>query len=204
MIRIGIVDSGFETREGNSAAFFRDGSRTSGTEPHRLEHGRVIASFIRAEGVELFSAQVFHDTLGASAGQVADALAYLAEEEVALIHMSLGLCRDDPAIARGCRTYIENGGIIVASTPSMGSAAVYPAAYEGVVRVCADGRCADGQIRLVGTRPLRYGASPLSSHPQVRGSSVAAARVSGRIARWLAEGLGADAVRTRLAAEAQR
>lgn len=204
MIKIGIIDSGFETVEGNSVAFFPDGSRTVDLGPHALDHGMVIASFIRSKGVELLSAKVFHDTLSTSARQVAEALGSLSESGVSLIHMSLGLPRDDERIARACRRFIASGGILVASTPSMGSATVYPAAYDGVLRVCADGRCENDEIRLVGTAPLRYGASPYSSHPQVRGSSVAAARVSGRLARWLAAGVDSGDVCTKLASEVMR
>lgn len=204
MIKIGIIDSGFETVEGNSVAFFPDGSRTADLGPHALDHGKVIASFIRTEGVELLSAKVFHNTLSTSARQVAEALGYLSESGVSLIHMSLGLPRDDEQIARACRRFIASGGILVASTPSMGSVTVYPAAYDGVVRVCADGRCENDEIRLVGTAPLRYGASPYSSHPQVRGSSVAAARVCGRLTRWLTEGVERHDVWRKLATEMTR
>lgn len=189
MIKIGIIDSGFSCPSGYGASFYKDGKTVYDETEHRYTHGSVIASLIESEGVELYSAKVFHERLITSAGQVARALDYLRECEVDIIHMSLGMRNDYPMVRARCEAYLCNGGIIIASTPTQGSAAVFPAAYPGVIRVCADGRCRDAHIRLLEHDPIRFGASPLSDDTEVRGSSVAAARVSAVVGSLLSRGI---------------
>lgn len=202
MIKIGIVDSGFATRPGRSASFFKEGRVQRGETDRPCVHGEVIASLIRREGLELYSAQVFHESLRTSPQQVADALEYLTAHGVSLIHMSLGMRTDHARIRERCHDYLSQGGLIVASTPTQGVSEVYPAAYGGVIRVCADGRCLGDDIRVLARDPLRLGASPLSADPSVRGSSVAAARVSGVIASLLLGGVASERiVETLLAGE---
>ncbi len=189
MIRVGIVDSGFETDRGYGASFFKNGSIIFDETTHQCNHGNIIASLIQQTGLELYSAKVFHESLTTSPQQVANALDYLIRQNVALIHMSLGMRSDHLMIRERCRIFLDKGGIIVASTPTQAIGEVYPAAYDGVIRVCADGRCEGNQISLLDKSPLRLGASPISTDPMVRGSSVAAARVSGVMSSSLVQGI---------------
>ncbi|MFZ3052705.1 MAG: hypothetical protein WA099_04790 [Sulfuricurvum sp.] len=189
MIKVGIVDSGFRTMQGYGASFYNDGRMIVDETDHQCKHGRIIASLIEREGLVLYSAKVFHASLKTSPQQVAKALDYLIEHNVSLIHMSLGMLKDHAMVRERCELFLAHGGIIVASTPTQGHGEVYPASYSGVIRVCADGRCEGNQINLLEHIPLRLGASPISSDPVVRGSSVAAARVSGIIASSLLQGV---------------
>lgn len=197
MIRVGVIDSGFITDLSCSMSFFSDGRSEREDKPPRSPHGEVIASMIRQEGCLLYSAKVFHTSLRTTPLQVMNALQFLMEQRVDLIHMSLGLQTDHPMIYQACKAYIARGGLIVASTPTQGSDTVYPAAYKGVVKVCADGRCHENQVSFLQGDPSRFGASPHSHSDEVRGSSVAAARVSGVIVSMLKEGIrGEDIMET--------
>lgn len=189
MISVGVIDSGFETSRGYGASFFKNGSIIFDEINHQCNHGSIIASLIQQTGLELYSAKVFHESLTTSPQQVAKALDYLIQKNVALIHMSLGMRSDHSMIRECCRTFLDNGGIIVASTPTQSIGEVYPAAYNGVIRVCADGRCEGNNISLLDKSPLRLGASPISSNSMVRGSSVSAARVSRVISSSLVQGI---------------
>lgn len=189
MIKIGVIDSGFETNPGCSASFFKDGRIIVDETNHQCSHGNIIASLIQQNGLELYSAKVFHESLITTPLQVANALDYLIRQNVALIHMSLGLRSDHLMIRERCKAFLDRGGIIVASTPTQGTSQVYPAAYDGVIRVCADGRCEGNQISLLDKSPLRLGASPISNDLMVRGSSVAAARVSRVMSSSLVQGI---------------
>lgn len=189
MIRVGVIDSGFIADELCSMSFYNDGTFTQNDHTHVCNHGEVIASMIRQERCQLYSAKVFHTSLRTTPLQVANALHFLMEQRVDLIHMSLGLRTDHPMIYQACKAYIARGGVIVASTPTQGSDTVYPAAYEGVIKVCADGRCQGKEVSFLPGDPPRFGASPHSHSDEVRGSSVAAARVSGVIVSMLKEGI---------------
>lgn len=192
MISMGIIDSGFTTKPGFGRSFYPDGSSQEQSDSHHCNHGSVIASFIAQAGVELYSAKVFHDKLVTTPRQIANALEYLIDQRVMLIHMSLGMHSDHLNIRDICRRYLDFGGMIVASAPAMSTQPVYPAAYSGVIQVLSDGRCSEESFTLLCESPLRLGASPLSPDPIVRGSSVAAARISGMIGLELSKGISPE------------
>lgn len=204
IVRVGIIDSGLDLPSSQCASFYPDGRNVSGYEPPKHDHGRIIASMIAGERIELYSAKVFHDTLTTTPEQIATAIGHLSRFRPDIIHMSLGTVHDRPAVRIYCERYLANGGIVVASIPTQGSQEVYPAAYNGVIRVCADGRCPSNRWSITGSEPIRFGASPLSGHPIIRGSSVAAARISGHIARFLLEGGQSSDVVDYLCAKALR
>ncbi len=189
-----------------------DGEVAEGpAEADPLGHGTAVAELIveRARGVPLFSAQVFDRRGLTSAAVVAAGLDWLVGQGVRIVNMSLGLTEDRVVLAEACARARAAGVLLVASVPAIGPL-VFPAAYPGVVRVTGDARCQGEQIaRLDGTR-ADFGANPWpdgnpGGRPRIAGASVAAARVSGSLARLLvSEGSGEAACQALAATAAHR
>lgn len=179
---IGLIDTGIDP-----AVVAVQAARTFGTGENPTRHGTALAAIIArlAPAAPLCSAAVFGGG-PASAAAVAEALDWLVGEGVGIVNMSLGLTADRPVLAEACARAVAGGVILVASVPAIGPA-VYPAAYPGVIRVTGDARCADDEIAWLGGSRADFGACSWPAGcpedaPSVAGASVAAARVSGRLA----------------------
>lgn len=219
---IGLLDSGVGgplCGPGAARRFSLDGAGEVAEGPAEadpLGHGTAVAELIveRARGVPLFSAQVFDRRGLTSAAVVAAGLDWLVGQGVRIVNMSLGLTEDRVVLAEACARARAAGVLLVASVPAIGPL-VFPAAYPGVVRVTGDARCQGDQIaRLDGTR-ADFGANPWpdgirggghpDGRPRIAGASVAAARVSGSLARLLvSEGSGEAACQALAATAAHR
>ncbi|HEN8802216.1 S8 family serine peptidase [Pseudomonas sp. CM27] len=196
-LRIGVIDSGCSPEQANGAIdarrfWLEDGQLREGAMlPDQLGHGSaVLASLQRAAGpVPLLVAQVFGAQASTSALQVAAALLWLVEAGATLVNLSLGLQQDRPVLHQACAEALAAGVLLCASSPAQG-AAVYPASYEGVIRVTGDARCAPGQWSWLGTRQADFGGYVGAAGSA--GASLGCAAVSGRIAALLHEQPGLD------------
>jgi subtilisin family serine protease len=156
-----------------------------------LGHGSAIAEVIstQAPNVSLLIAQVFHQQYVTTPAQVAAALDWLVKQGAKVINMSFGLRFDRQILREACERAIEQGVILVGSSPARGEP-VYPSAYSRVVRATGDGRCAANELSVLYSQLADFGACVrnTSSNSSLSGSSVAAAFLTGHIARYLTEG----------------
>jgi hypothetical protein len=206
-VLVGLVDSGVaEDVRGRMAGMRRfrqdpDGAIVNeAATPDFLGHGTLTARLLLqyAGTAELLCAQVFDERGVTTPATVAAGLGWLVEQGARVINLSLGLTEDRAVLRAACADAIAAGAWLAASVPILG-ARVFPAAYPGVVRVTGDARCQhwelsalDGARADFGACPWPAGAPPEGSRPRgqgvsgIAGASMAAARVSGALARMLA------------------
>jgi len=138
-VRLGLVDSGVDATE----PAFRDsivhpwgcgGKRRPGA------HGTAVASLlVRRAHADLYAADVYCGRpTGGSVDAIVAALAWLAQNQVAVINISL-VGPKNLLLARVVAALIARGYVIVAAVGNDGPAAppLYPAAYPHVVGVTA-------------------------------------------------------------------
>ncbi|MHC5352069.1 subtilisin-like serine protease QhpE [Metapseudomonas furukawaii] len=195
--RIGLIDSGFAPEQGAGVALSRrfwleaGELREGDTRLDALGHGSVVLDTLsrHAGPASLCVAQVFGERWQTSPLQIAAALYWLLEQDVALISMSLGLRSDRPVLREACAVAQAAGVLLCASSPAQGEP-VYPASYPGVIRITGDARCAPGQWSWLGTRQADLGAH-VTAHNGVAGASVACAALAGILAARLRDQPGA-------------
>ena len=199
-VAIGIVDSGAHPRQldriGGARRF--SAGATGDVTLHdevadRIGHGTETIDIVLKAGPpsRLLVAQVFDDALATSAMRVAAALDWLAGEGARIVNMSLGLGHDRDVLRLACHHAHEAGAILIASAPARGGP-VFPAAYQHVVAVTGDARCAPGQVSdLLGLQADfgTYGGDPSGARA---GASIAAAQFTALAATFLAEHENAD------------
>src|SRR6266850_991407 len=143
-LRIGLIDGGLDlgALRSPSAHLYGCGGRNV-PDPHATAVASLIlgASDVRgsAPGAELFAADVYcASATGGAIDSVADALAWLAREHVAVVNISL-VGPANATLGGVVRLLIARGHLIVAAVGNDGPAAppLYPAAYPGVVGVTA-------------------------------------------------------------------
>jgi hypothetical protein len=192
-VRVALLDSGvtadLEARVLVSRAFLQqsaDGITGTAAVEDQLGHGSELAGLILSEAptAMLLPAQLFSEKLVCTPLQVASALDWAVLEGAQVVNMSFGLRQDRPVLREACARALAAGVILVAAAPARG-AAVYPAAYEGVVRASGDARCEPGEISFLDSPQADFGACVHSSTPAVAGASVGCAYLSGKIAHCL-------------------
>jgi hypothetical protein len=144
-IRVGLVDGGVD----RSHDVFRDAAIVPwGCDgaPHPGAHGTAVAALMvgrsaRFQGVApqaaLYAADIYCDSgAGGSAARIAAALAWLAQEQVAVINLSL-VGPPNQILERVVASMVKRGHLLVAAVGNDGPAAppLYPASYPGVVGV---------------------------------------------------------------------
>jgi subtilisin family serine protease len=147
LARVGLIDSGVDA----SHPVFRDASIHSwgcGGRGLPSAHGTAVASLLvgqstRFHGVldkaELYAADVYcNEPTGGAVDALAAAFAWLAEQRVAVINVSL-VGPDNAALAQIVRALTSRGFLLVAAVGNDGPAAppLYPASYPHVVGVTA-------------------------------------------------------------------
>ncbi|MDE2305260.1 MAG: S8 family serine peptidase [Gammaproteobacteria bacterium] len=136
---IGLVDTGIDVHD---RAFHRSIVHTwgCGGSAHPAAHGTGVASLlVRRMPAELYAADVYCGApTGGSADALVGALAWLAQQRVPVINVSLVGPRN-LLLARVVGALIDRGYVIVAAVGNDGPAAppLYPAAYPHVVGVTA-------------------------------------------------------------------
>lgn len=192
-VRVALLDSGvssdLEARVLVSRAFLQqaaDGITDTAAVDDQLAHGSELARLIlsAAPTAMLLSAQLFTQKLVCTPLQVATALDWAVAQGAQVINMSFGLRQDRPVLREACAGALAAGVILVAAAPARG-AAVYPAAYPGVVRASGDARCQPGEISFLDSAQADFGACVHSSASGVAGASVGCACITGKIADCL-------------------
>jgi hypothetical protein len=195
---VGLIDScGAWPGASRAAAFVADGGQVErrGGVPDPTGHGSRIAALLQRERtIDLLLGQVFTSAAPTSGAAVAAAVDWAVAEGANLVHLSLGLAADRPVLGAAIARAIGRGVVVVASVPARrapaaasAAAAVYPAAYAGVIRGTGDARCAPGELSSLGEGV--FGACPRPPAPAgdeagssggraVGGASVGAAWVS--------------------------
>lgn len=147
--RVGLIDSGVDRRH---AALHGAELRTWGCDGRELPtpHGTAVASLLvgrdrafsgAAPGAALFAADIYcGQPAGGAAEQVAQALAWLVRERVAVVNVSL-VGPANRVLERTIQAVIDRGHLVVAAVGNDGPAAppLYPAAYAGVIGVTGVG-----------------------------------------------------------------
>lgn len=196
-LAVGLIDSGFAPEQAErvslSRRFWLEGGELLEGDalPDVLGHGRAVLKTLEEQcgPIRLCVAQVFGDRWQTSPLQIAAALHWLIEQDVALINMSLGLRTDRPVLREACVLAQASGLILCASSPAQGEP-VYPAAYPGVIRITGDARCAPGQWSWLNSPQADFGAH-VSAANGVAGASVACAALTGIMAAHLHANPGA-------------
>jgi hypothetical protein len=205
-VRVGVIDSGSAPEPGQSvaaaAAFVtaESGVERIAAAPDVLGHGSKVLSIIAhcAPRAQLYIAQVFRERPVTSAAQVAAALDWLVEQEVTVVNLSLGLREARDVLAAACARAVDAGVVICAASPALGRP-VYPASFDGVLRVTGDARCARMEFSAIGTAQADFGAHvrPLDGDRGASGASMGCAHLSGHIGHHLADGGLPDAAAVR-------
>ena len=202
-VRVGLIDGGID----GTHPVFKDLTihrHGCGSVPVPDAHGTAVASLMigrstdfhgAAPGAELYAADVYCGLPGGGAvDAVADALAWLVRERVAVINVSL-VGPPDATLEAVVRLVIARGFIIVAAVGNDGPAAppLYPAAYPGVVGVTAVDAHRHVLVEAVRGPQVRFAApgadmvaakSP-ADFATVRGTSFAAPLVASLLAARL-------------------
>ncbi|GGO79246.1 hypothetical protein GCM10011348_13060 [Marinobacterium nitratireducens] len=196
-VRIGIVDSGCRADQlpwaDDQAAFvIEEGQLWQGeAAADALGHGSAIADIIRAQAPDarLVVAQVFGERFSTTTAQVAAAIDWLVEQQVAVINLSLGLRQDRPQLRDACERALKAGVLLCAASPARGDP-VYPSAYPGVFRMTGDARCDRDEVSHLETEFADFGGHvrPLDGRLGASGASMGCAHLSGLLARYLTEG----------------
>jgi hypothetical protein len=186
--RVGLIDSGADaTRVAAAARFAPDGTPAGAAGADPTGHGTRVAALLleAAPDIELVLAQVFAGGAPTSAAAVAAAIDWCIAEGAQLVHLSLGLAADRAPLRAAVARAVDAGLLVVAATPARG-AAVYPAAYPGVIRATGDARCAAGEISRLG--PATFGGCVRTAAGAGQGASVGAAAVSRALLAAVAPG----------------
>lgn len=209
--RVLMLDSGPTPREFPALEVFRRFG-AGGTDADALSvdaagHGTRIASIIcraRPEP-ELGVAQVLDGRGHATADDVAAALRWATELQPDLVHMSLGLTADRPAISAAIDALVRAGVVCVASAPARG-APVFPAACPGVIAASGDARCGPDEIAVLAPNVAQFGGCAVlrdAAGREWRGASIGAAHVTRCIVGELEPGTPVAVIRGELAALAR-
>jgi len=106
-----------------------------------MSHGSICAAIIRkyAPQSEIGSIRVLHKYGIGNLDALLKALEWCVENEIKLIHMSIGSTQssDYPALRKMVNKVVENGGIIIAACKN-GCNVSYPASFSNVIGVRAD------------------------------------------------------------------
>jgi hypothetical protein len=118
--------------------------------------------------------------------QISSAIDWLAEHEVRLINLSLGMRQDRSLLREACAAALKRGVLLCASSPAQGEA-VFPASYPGVVRVTGDARCGEQDWSWLNSAQADFAACVRGTLAGQSGASLGCAALSGHIAAHLAQ-----------------
>ncbi len=201
--RIGLIDTGVDVRH-PAVAGARIVQRGFAGPARAAPHGTAVASLMigqagafagAAPGGELYAADVYGGSAaGGSATGLVQALAWMAENEVPVVNVSLVGPRN-AVVEAAVRRAGSRGMLIVAAVGNDGPSAppLYPAAYPDVVGVTAvngrgrvlpeSGR--GPQVDFAAPGADMAAAGPGQGYVNVRGSSFAAPLVAGLLSQRL-------------------
>ena len=155
----------------------------------KFNHGEVITSIIKDSNVNIYDIQIFDEELRTTPLHIYYALEYLLDKDIDVINLSLGVSQNYQEIERVCKALIKKGVTIVSSYPRRSSAEVFPASYEGVIKVTSEGMCKDEKVVSLDENKEYFGANPFSNKKEVAGSSIAVAKFTKEFCELLQKGL---------------
>lgn len=175
--RVGIIDGGVDGAVAAQRAF-------AGNAPVVNAHATLVANLIRAAspGARIYAADIYAGVpTGGASSALARALSWLAQENVAVINVSLVGPRNRVVEALVARL-VARGFVIVAAVGNDGPAAapLFPASYDGVVGVT--GVDARERVLAEAGRGAQVDFAALGIHGRARGTSFAAPLISARLA----------------------
>ena len=188
---VGLLDSGISDQlvefTADSAAFqLNEEEKMIQVPPagDRTGHGSRLARIIlsASDEIALLNAQVLSDRGSGSPAIITAGLYWLIDAGARIINMSFGLTADRPILREACRHALDMGVILVASSPQRGNP-VYPAAYDDVIAVTGDARCASTEYSHMPAPNAQFGAcvhlpGKESGQPDKSGSSIAVAHMT--------------------------
>jgi len=207
-LRAGMVDGGVDTAHivFQNVTVHQHGC---GEQPVPSVHGTAVASLIAAR--EIYAADIYcNRPTGGAMDDIADGIAWIAEQHVPVINVSLVGPRN-LMLERIVRLAGAKGYLIVAAVGNDGPAAppLYPASYPGVIGVTAVDlkqhvlleSCRGPQVYFAAQGAQMNAAVSGQAYAPVRGTSFAAPIVTGLLAAKLTEPgkSAADAVLAELA-----
>lgn len=198
--RIGLIDSG----AGPPATIFVQRA-FAGDTPVIAAHGTAVASLLAtaAPGARIYVADIYgRAPTGGAASALARALSWLANENIAVINVSL-VGPHNRIIAALVARLVTRGHLIVAAVGNDGPAArpLFPSAYPGVVGITGvDGR---GRVLIEAGRGAQVDFAALGVRDRLRGTSFAAPIVAGRLAAGMDAPGAASAERAVASLQAQ-
>lgn len=177
--------------------------REEGSFQDDLGHGTAITAVIRhvAPAARIHAVKIFSGAQPATVDVLEAALAYAIDAGARVVNISLGVGDDVRSRPVGAisRDAAKRGVILVASARNGACRNGYPALLPDVIGVAADGRLGERSLRYRPGEPFECRASGwprslpgLPRERNFRGSSFAAARVSGAVACLLENHPGAD------------
>lgn len=201
--RIGLVDGGLDREHPALRASAVHVWGCDGV-PSPSPHGTAVASLLVGRdaafsgvlpGARLFAADIYcGQPAGGAAETIASALAWLAQEGVAVVNISL-VGPSNRLLERAVQAMYRKGFLLVAAVGNDGPAAppLYPAAYAGVVGVTAVSsqrrvlpEAAQGpQVMFAAPGTDLAAADASGGYTRVRGTSFAAPLVAGLLAQSL-------------------
>lgn len=188
--KIGLIDSGSNVAiEGAFISIKDEKLNLLELKDDLFGHGTILSNIIKESNVDIYCAQVFDKELITTAQTIALAIDYLVSKNVDLIHMSLGLNNDREILKQSVLRAIEKDILIVASAPSLSTQVTYPSFYKGVISVTGDARCTRDNISYINCSHAMFGACVMSNNEKVRGSSVAAAYFTKKLAKLHNDGI---------------
>ncbi len=195
-IFVAIIDSGcdFETYDKVAVKLQNDEIKISKQEKVSFEHGNVIGNIIKDENINIYDIQVFDENLTTTPNHIFGALEYLRDKKLDVINMSLGLTTNYKEIEDLCYEFISKGVTIVCSYPKKGNLFVFPASYDGVIKVTSEWMCKDEKVVTLNKDILLFGANPFSNVKSVAGSSVAVAKFTKEFCSYLKKGFNKDEI----------
>ncbi|MBC7541475.1 MAG: S8 family serine peptidase [Candidatus Sericytochromatia bacterium] len=201
-IRVAIIDSGINPQHshvqavaaGVSFHVAADGAIVAGEDwRDRFGHGTAVAGAVRlfAPAAELLAINVVDGQGRSSAEQLVAAIVWAIRHEATIINLSLGTANPEHAgmLSEAVDLALASGATVVAAAPSQG-AVLWPAALPQVIGVKSDERLAPKSIGFMAEHdpPWRAFGRPRAlpgpaQAKNFKGSSFAAARLSGMLAR---------------------
>lgn len=186
-VRVGLIDSGVAASDPSLAGVRVEqrGFAPGGVAPQM--HGTSVASLLTAPGGTLYAADVYGTgPTGGSAAAVARALAWMANEQVGVVNVSL-VGPPNATLAASVKALHARGHLIVAAVGNDGPAAkpLYPASYSEVIAVT--GVDVRHKLLLEASRSpsLDFAAPGVGLVRGARGTSFAAPVVAARLAAKL-------------------
>ena len=167
-LKIGMIDGGVDARHSAFATAHIVSRNFAGVaNAPASEHGTAIASLLAGvdkdftgylPGATVYAADVFGGELtGGSAAEIALALNWLAENDIAVANISLA-GPPNALLGAAVKAFVASGHMLVAAAGNDGPAAPpnYPAAYDGVIGVTATD--AGHHLALDANRKARFAA----------------------------------------------